>query len=198
MTDQTKEKPYISWDTCDITEGELEYRKETWQERYPDVAEDEDGNPCCPDDDYIRNDIYNDPGYWEFEWDSMTEDLSNLMEEMNPSGRWTASVKGFGWQNLDGELPEFKVENGQELINKVLPDCEKIFEIYRIKNKYGIEGMRIICSHHDSPMGELYYVFPVDKLEEQMDRISEMIEDGSLFENIAPIELEVEDEVPVV
>ena len=186
---EAKEKAYISWDTCDITEGEVEYRQETWKEHYPE-------EDSCPDEDTIRNDIYNDPMFYEWQWDSMTDDLGNHMEEINPKGKWTASVTGQGWQNRSGEMPEFHTTNPTELLQKILPDCEKTFYIYRYEIN-GIQGLKIVCHTHDSPMGELYYVLPVDK---DFEKIAEMINDGSFFSKITPIDFEEEvlDEVSVI
>jgi hypothetical protein len=184
---------YASWDPCEMIDYEAEARKDDWEERYPDSL-DEDGNPCCPDDDYIRQDVNEDCDFWEWQWDDIVEDMTNLIEEINPGGLWTATGEDIGWQNLSGSMPRFEAKDGKTLLNKVLPNCDKHYWIYRRKQGE-VETLVIKCSHHDSPMGEMYYLVPWDDTEKKLEKIRELVESGELFNAIEcePIPEEVHD-----
>jgi hypothetical protein len=93
----------------------------------------------------------------DFEWEDTCEDLFNLMEEINPSRRWTAQVEGFGWRGIDGKIPEpFECQSGQDLLFKILPETMCTFKVYR-------EGNRILIdnAHHDKPCGGEWYTVEV-------------------------------------
>jgi hypothetical protein len=91
---------------------------------------------------------------YELEWDYIIDHLTELMNEKNPDGYWYAKVSNFGWRHLDGNTDFFNVDNGTELLRKVLPDTDCSFTIY--DEDY---GFRINNAHHDAPMGgEIYNI----------------------------------------
>lgn len=88
-------------------------------------------------------------------WVWLVEDLTTIMERMNPSGEWKAQVKNFGWQKVSGQA-EFTAHTGAELLNKILPNTECHFRIYERRGYLAVNN-----AHHDSPTwDEWYYVFP--------------------------------------
>lgn len=94
----------------------------------------------------------------EFAFDELCAALTDTMKRLNPSGRWTAEVKNFGWRKLNGSKDVFKASTGRELLNAVLPKTDCSFKIY----SYGKNGLAINNAHHDSPTwDEWYYITPV-------------------------------------
>ena len=91
----------------------------------------------------------------EFEWTDFCENLKTYLEKKSPDGFWHAEVKNFGWDSRCGQK-EFKAEDGEEFLQKILPNCECKFNIHN----YG-RGLAIQNYHHDSPTGnEWYYLTP--------------------------------------
>ena len=153
LFEMKKSNPIVSWDTLDVTDGEVEQRQENWEDFYEDYA-------SCPSEDEIRNDVINDYGIYELCHNEMTEELTELMNNLNPdSNSWDAEVHGFGWRNLDGTA-EFEAETGLELLRKILPDTDCTYYIYVYQNENGRVGLAVNNYHHDSPMGEWYYIYP--------------------------------------
>jgi len=86
----------------------------------------------------------------------MSEDLSTILKEKNPGGVWNAKVENFGWNNRHG-VKSFTAFTGEDLLKKILPECECSFNIF----DYQDNGLMIQNFHHDSPTGnEWYYVTP--------------------------------------
>jgi len=149
-----KDRLICCWDTGQITENELAERKANWQEFYPDMCEDENGNPCCPSEETILADVYNS-GIYDMEWDCLLDTLQGVLDEKNPDGYWKARVENFGWRNSGGQT-SFCISNAKEILRKILPDCECTFYVYEDG-----PGLKIRNFHHDSPTGnEWYYLQP--------------------------------------
>jgi len=91
----------------------------------------------------------------DFEWEDLCEDLTNLMDEVNPSQQWYGEMKDFGWQH-DSGYQTFSARNGRQLLQVILPNTACSFRIYR----HGKHGIKINNCHHDSPMWgvEWYYL----------------------------------------
>jgi hypothetical protein len=153
LFEMKKSNPIVSWDTLDVTNAEVEHRQENWENFYEDYA-------SCPSEDEIRNDVNSDYDIFQIHHDEMTYDLTELMNSLNPdSDSWDAEVHGFGWRNLDGTA-KIEVEDGSELLSRILPDCDCTYYVYVYQNEDGRIGLAINNYHHDSPMGEWYYVYP--------------------------------------
>jgi hypothetical protein len=91
----------------------------------------------------------------EDDWDFLTEDLSQLMQQKNPVGYWKATVTGFGWRKLEGHTDVFQAMNGLQLLQHILPNTDCSFRIYN----HGKNGFAINNTHHDSPMwGVEWYI----------------------------------------
>jgi len=103
-----------------------------------------------PPDDVDPEDTHEDP------WEYVCEDLTGLMEELNPDFDWTAEMKNFGWQGIDGYKDVFHCDNGRDMLAIILPDTECHFKIYKRDDCIAINN-----AHHDSPMwAEWYYIRP--------------------------------------
>lgn len=132
--EQQKQRPILSWDELEILE---------------DLAKSNN----CNIDELKTQDIKDEMGY---QWECLTEFLTETLEEKSEDGYWYVEVNGSGWRNLDG-YAKLEINDGTDLIHKVLPDCDKTFHIYA----RGKSGLSILCSHHDSPTGEWYYLTPM-------------------------------------
>ena len=141
----------MEWDECNIVDGEVEHRKENWKDltRYQDEEE-------CPSEEKIREDIWKDTDFFEWEWEDLKNFLTEIMAKKNPDGYWKANVLNFGWRNLDG-CKYFFADTGEKLMREVLPQCDCTFRFFN----YG-RGLAIQNSHHDSPAGnEWYFIVPI-------------------------------------
>lgn len=129
------------WDISDIQEERLKYLM------------DEEGL----DEEEAQGQIEHDD--FQFEWESMVEYLTELMEAKQKKYDglyWRATVNNFGWRNLSGHKV-FKAETGIELLRGVLPECDCTFHIFNWRNGFCIRNW-----HHDSPTGnEYYYIVPI-------------------------------------
>ena len=141
--------PNLSYDECDIIESEVEYLK-TLKE-----------NKKLSDDE-LTNLAYDDSFLFDDRWNDFKEDLTEVLKEIDKKGNSVFNVKGvcMGWRNLEGHKI-LKAENGEELLKGILPDTNQ-FSLYVWKEKTQI---KIKCSHHDSPMGEYYFIKPLSKIE---------------------------------
>jgi hypothetical protein len=86
-----------------------------------------------------------------YEWECLTESLTEVMVEINPSNKWYCEVSNFGWQKRDGHKT-FTADIGHMLLSSILPRTDCTFKIYR----YG-KSLRIQNWHHDSPSGDESY-----------------------------------------
>lgn len=133
----------MSWDECEIIDREVEYRLENWEENYEEK----------PEEDTVRADVCGMD--FEYEWESLTEYLGEVLDKKNKDGYWKVKVENFGWRGLDG-AKYIQADNGSEFLSKILPDCDCTFYIHN----FG-KGLAIQNFHHDSPTGrEWYYIVP--------------------------------------
>ena len=94
----------------------------------------------------------------DFEWQDLCDQLTALMNKINPNAYWKARVEGFGWMSRDGSKDTFIARDGKDLLISILPKTECHFKIYR----HGKTGIKINNSHHDKPMGgEIYIITAV-------------------------------------
>lgn len=118
-----------------------------WKEILPIVK--------CKYEDYVREHIdMLDVIYFAYE--SMLDNLTELIYRMNPYGKWYCEVSGFGWRKLDG-YKIFDASNGSEFLRNILPDTDCTFTIYT--NEVDIINIR--NSHHDGT--ETYFIVPYDE-----------------------------------
>ena len=134
----------MEWSTLNVIQGQIEWMKETGV--YSDKT-----------DDQLFQMASDDPDLFQFQFDYLCDYLTELMAK-NSHGGWLAEVNNFGWRSLNGHK-YFQAMTGRELLQKVLPQTECTFKIYR----YG-KGFAINNAHHDSPTwNEWYYITPSKK-----------------------------------
>ncbi len=88
----------------------------------------------------------------EFEWEYLLEQLDELIKEVNSEGYWLCKVRNFGWRKISGHA-FLQFETGNELVQKVLPETECSFNVFRENNIIKIQNF-----HHDSPTGNEHYI----------------------------------------
>lgn len=94
----------------------------------------------------------------EFAWKDFCEDLTFVLQERNPSGKWNAEVENFGWDKRSGRK-SFEAKTGSDFLRELLPNCDCRFKIFAMGLKS--KGIAVQNFHHDSPMGaEWYCVLP--------------------------------------
>ena len=131
---------WISWDTCDIIQGQADFLRE----EDPELSESDAWERAAGDHDLFT-----------MEWDQLLEDLQEKMDEYNPDGKdWFIRGENLGWQNRSGTM-RVGENKAQAFLWKFLPDTDKTFKIWIDDEK---RAFSITCWHHDSPMGEQYYI----------------------------------------
>jgi hypothetical protein len=99
----------------------------------------------------------------EFEWEYLLGDIDEILRQVNPDGYWHCFVENFGWRSTSGQA-YLKFNTAQEMISKVLPNCECSFRVFQEDKVLKIQNY-----HHDSPVGnEWYKLVPItyEKYEE--------------------------------
>ena len=92
---------------------------------------------------------------WEWEWECFLDSFNTLIEEFNPNGcDFSVEVANFGWRLQDGQAPCISATTGQELLQKILPKTQCLFNVW-----YDVDANEIIIQnfHHDSPTGNEIY-----------------------------------------
>jgi hypothetical protein len=128
--------PLLVWDTCDIASRQSKHLVEIGE-----VDNEEKGfELACQDSDLLT-----------FEWESLTECLTETLNSFNSEGHWRADVENFGWLNQQG-YTEFEADNGSDFLNNILPETDCTFRLF-------LEDERILIQnfHHDSPAGNEWY-----------------------------------------
>lgn len=132
-------KTYVCWDEAQISQDEIEYLMS------------EEG--LSEEDAQAR--VWNDPDLFSLQWDDVMDALTDLLTEFNPDGHWYCDSQNFGWRN-EPIHAEFTFTTGQEFNEKVLPNTDCTFYVVKEDDHIFVQNY-----HHDSPMGEQYYLHPV-------------------------------------
>lgn len=149
QTKQNASLPFLVWDTCDIAIQQAKFLVENGE------ADDEDEafHIACEDQDLL-----------EFEWESLTDCLTETLQAMNPDGHWHADVEKFGWRNLNG-YKDFEADDGKTFLANILPKTDCTFNVFLEQNIIRIQNF-----HHDSPTGnEWYTVRPAKALDDEFE-----------------------------
>jgi len=153
----------IAWDTAEIYSRELEYMQSE------DYATEQDLEKPLTEDEAEER-LQGDSFIYDNEWDYVLECLGQYMKDINPDEKtWRCEVNGFGWRNLNG-WKEFDTMNPEKFLGEILPDTPCTFHIYMPDDvQRGGKMFYIKNYHHDSPMGESYYVWVKPEGEEEDD-----------------------------
>lgn len=141
-------EPDLEWDTFDVSQAEINYRKENKEDFYPD-------NPNITDEE-IENRVYEDYDLITFAYDDFINYFQELLDHVTKKYKetyyWTAEVEGFGWRGQSGEMDVFYEEDVRELLRRILPQCDCNYKIFMNRT-----GFRLQNFHHDSPVGNEWY-----------------------------------------
>ena len=95
-----EEKMLCAWDQSEIIENQVKFL----------IEEHDDFKNKTPEE--VRESVYQDHDLFQIEWESLTDYLTELMNERNSDGLdWKCSVSKFGWRGLDG-YKIFSAETG--------------------------------------------------------------------------------------
>lgn len=148
-------EPILSWSDYEATKHIERWLREQWEDEKAHADEDDERHHFT-DDDWFEY-ACKDHDALQYEWDWTVEALTDLMDAIDQSSYWFATVENFGWRSLNG-FKAFKAEDGTDLLREVLPDTDCSFRIY----KWGDDGFAIDNAHHDKPFGgEWYHIFPI-------------------------------------
>jgi len=141
-----QEKPVLVWDTCEIAREQAKFLVEQAKEEGKTLDEEQAFELAT-----------NDYDLYQFEWDCLCDELTEIMSRINPDGRWYCEVSNFGWRHLDGHC-RFKAESGRVFLQAVLPKTDCTFKLYD-------RGSHIVVdnAHHDAPCGGETYTIEPDK-----------------------------------
>lgn len=145
-----KQEYSLIYDESDLIEEEIKFKFE----------EDNEENKTLEE---IKQSVYNSGcDFLSDRWEDFKESLTEYIKEIDKAKEFVFKIKGInmGWRNLNG----FKIlnaKNSEELLNGILPKTSE-FSLYVKKLKTQIV---IRCSHHDAPMGETYFIKPLNKKE---------------------------------
>lgn len=131
------ENLFLSWDTVRIYQNQADYLYESGQ--------------ACSEEEALQM-AYEDEDLISSEWSFLIQELSEKIQEINPTGNWKAEGKNLGWQRMSG-LKYFLASTGTKFLQELLPKTDCTFYIYLIEN-----GFEITNYHHDAPTGETYIV----------------------------------------
>jgi hypothetical protein len=91
----------------------------------------------------------------EFEWECLCDNLTELMQKINPKGQWHCNVQNFGWMARNG-FKNLVATKGSQLLSGILPNTDCHFRIFVMGKGFG-RYLKIQNFHHDSPTGNEWY-----------------------------------------
>jgi hypothetical protein len=144
------QKPILSFSDSDCYDSEKESILETLKEE-----------GCFPEDIEAECEKRLSSADYSFYWDSFKEALTELMQEKNKEGFWSAEGKNLNWRGVGGEKV-FKATTTEELIRNVFPKTND-FSVEVFHNKKS--GLFLRVSHHDCPTGSLFYLSKISEKE---------------------------------
>ena len=114
---------------------------------------------------YDESEIHNE------DYDAYWEDCENSIQEWidkQKDSYFKCWVNSFGWAKRSG-YTTLKLSTAENFIRHILPNCDKTFYCYEEKATEHVKReeyiMKIVCYHHDSPMGDTYYLRPLTESE---------------------------------
>ena len=86
------------------------------------------------------------------EVNDLLEEITGLLQDVNPKGYFYCEVENFGWRKVGGHA-FLELRSAQDFISKVLPKTECSFNIFKEKRILKVQNY-----HHDSPTGDEWYI----------------------------------------
>jgi hypothetical protein len=155
-----EEYPVCYWDHFKLVTKFVNYIIK--EKGYKESEEYQDNNGNCLPEDKIKEKVFNDNELVEIWQDQFAYELNELIRKVfKVSQQVAVTCPDFGWRNVaGGKLVDLDRDNNPEQTTlNVLPDCDKNIEVYERKNsKYG-HHIYMKVYHHDSPMGDSFYVY---------------------------------------
>ena len=153
--------PSVFWDTSEFLEAQVRYLME---EEDPKEVRDrlglEPGEPITKA--AVEAHVMDDQTLMDFEWESVSEALSDILEKYSPDGVFYATGKDLGWRKLTGksfidtrERPCKDINEAACFLDKLLPRTDNTWYLYEYKDHFVI-----VNYHHDAPTGETYRIYP--------------------------------------
>jgi hypothetical protein len=143
------------WDTCDLALDQVKYLLEEDDDTKARLAAViKDGGTQKSFEDTLFNEVCGDSDFYDREYEDLCDYLTETLKAMSPDGYFKAEVNNFGWRNQSGHK-YIQADGGRELLQKILPDTECTFKIFKVKHG---KMLAIQNFHHDSPVEAEWYV----------------------------------------
>ena len=153
METTTKEKDLITYyDLGECISEQIYYFVNDKQEFCVSILLDEDKNPNEITDKQIEEHFYNDYYMAEFHFEDFENEIIEEFEKHIGKEVYVMG-KNMTWRNLEGEKT-FTLNKPIDIFREIAPETDLTFYIWRTNNN----EYEIKISHHDSPMGEYYYI----------------------------------------
>ena len=153
METTTKQKQLITYyDLGECISEQIYYFVNDKQEFCVSILLDEDKNPNEITDKQIEEHFYNDYYMAEFHFEDFENEIIEEFEKHIGKEVYVMG-KNMTWRNLEGEKT-FTLNKPIDIFREIAPETDLTFYIWRTNNN----EYEIKISHHDSPMGEYYYI----------------------------------------
>jgi len=154
-----KENMVLEYDESEILENEIKFKIEEQEENLKSGELSEEDKQT---EEQIKDNIYSFGDCLNFAWEDFNFALDELITEIDKHKREFWKVKGFnmGWRNLQG-FKTFQATNSQEMLKAILPNTSEFtLRVWKTKTQLILK-----VYHHDAPMGETYFIKPLNQKE---------------------------------
>ena len=153
METTTKQKQLIAYyDIGEYVREQIEFFINNKQEFCVSILGDEDKNPKEVTDKEIEDHFYDDYYIGEYHFEDFDTEMIAEFEK-HVGKEIYVKGKNMTWRNLEGEKT-FTLNKPIDIFREIAPETDLTFYIWRTNNN----EYEIKISHHDSPMGEKYYL----------------------------------------
>jgi 2'-5' RNA ligase/ribosomal protein L24 len=109
----------------------------------------------------IEEEAYSDTEMYDTFSDDFYGAFDEALTKLNKGGtNWNIAGENMGWQQLS-VTKEIDIKNAREFVSKVLPKTDMTIRIWEHTFDDKTIGLYLKVSHHDAPMGESYYCYPL-------------------------------------
>jgi len=113
----------------------------------------------CESEDCVVNETFEscDGSTYQILLESAIDDFKEFFNKKNKTNYWKMKSDSIGWSKVSG-FRYFEAEAAEEFIEEVRPEFNHSIEITHYKN-----GFEINISSHDSPLGDLFTLTPIER-----------------------------------
>ena len=140
------------YDVGDYISNEINYFKHDKGEFLVSILADEEREPESVSDKEVEEHFWNDIYMGEYCWQYFQEDLEAEFKQHIGKDVYVEG-HNMGWRNRSGEKT-FTINEAIDVFREIAPECDLTYKMEKVRK--GEYEVRI--SHHDSPMGEYYYL----------------------------------------